>query len=259
MQIHVQPRRRGGRGCITAVVALVIVLIVGSAVAPIVLSRLMFTSVISSAGDVTGLTHLANSAAKGLGYETAAVEGSDPRHFDPIAAYPQVRAFAGEGVELVSLRATSIRADGTQDLQATYTPQPRTEYQFQRRLAAPPPNAPPVGAGGSVKGEWVEPIAVSVFQPGQMRQITRTGGGSRISTQLINQGMTKETKEAVASAQATSAAPSCPLVLLWQHALTQGAPGDAVATIEYTRDGYHFTIQGTSVNLRFAQNCQPRR
>ncbi|MCS7071830.1 MAG: hypothetical protein NZM00_10020, partial [Anaerolinea sp.] len=71
--------------------------------------------------------------------------------FDPVAALPDVRAFAGEGALLAEIYATSVRPDGTIDLNATYTPQPYVDYQFYRPVPRPE-NAPPVGAGGTSSG-----------------------------------------------------------------------------------------------------------
>src|SRR5262249_565115 len=45
---------------------------------------------------------------------------TDPGHFDPVAALPQVQAFVGAGSELISMQAQYIRPDGTMDLNAQY-------------------------------------------------------------------------------------------------------------------------------------------
>ena len=41
-------------------------------------------------------------------------------------ALPDVQAYAGEGAELVEIEISLVRADGSQDLEAEYSPAPRT-------------------------------------------------------------------------------------------------------------------------------------
>src|SRR5258706_5725111 len=87
----------------------------------------------------------------------------DASNFDPIAVYPEVSKFAGENVRLQSIRIYYVRSDGTIDLGASY--RPYVEYSFYRQLAAPPANAPPIGAGGSPNQTWYETITVNVSSP----------------------------------------------------------------------------------------------
>jgi hypothetical protein len=157
---------------------------------------------------------------------------------------------------LVKIRLSGVRSDGTLDLTATYTPAPRADYSFQRKLSAPPANAPPIGAGGSATGEWYEPIEVGVYKPGQRRSVSRRGGSSSVSVQYVNRGMQREGKDPVATGQATIPAPSCKLSALWEQAIAKGAPSSAVAVIEYTKDGYAFSITGTSFRYAFGTDCQ---
>jgi hypothetical protein len=110
----------------------------------------------------------------GLGMvDTRPVPG-DPRNFDPVAALPGVREYAGEGAQLVSIEAYYVRSDGTLDLNASY--RPYTTYKFYREVP-PPADAPPVGAGGKAGGKWYEPVQVRASEPGQWYHVTRTGGG----------------------------------------------------------------------------------
>lgn len=191
-----------------------------------------------------------------FGIELRDLSGADPQHYDALAYFPQIQDFAGSDATLVKIRLTGVRSDGTLDLNAGYTPAPRADYTFQRMLSTPPPNAPPVGAGGSATGQWYEPVEVDVYRPGQRRSISRRGGSGNVTIQYSNRGVQKETKEAVAQAATTIPAPTCALAELWRQATAQGAPAGAVATIEYDTNGYRFTITGTSTALSFDTNCQ---
>lgn len=253
MQISSGAPRRRSRGCLAlsiVAVALVIAFIVVPAV---------FLSLAMSGLAGGFLNPLLDPVLGRLGIETRELQGIDPGRFEPFTAFDQVRAFTGDGAELTKVQVFGVRRDGTIDLNATYTPAPYAEYHFRRRLAAPPPNAPPVGAGGTATGSWYEPVLVRVYQPGQMRQVTSTGPQGRISTRYVNRGMTKETGQPVVEMVTPLPAPTCSLPAMWQLAIVRGAPPDAVATVEYSRDGYAFAIRGTPVSLQFAPDCQPRR
>lgn len=99
---------------------------------------------------------------------------------------------------------------------------------------------------------------MEAYRPGQRRTVTRTSGGGGVQVQYTNRGHERRTKEATAQGAATIAAPTCSLAALWAQALAAGAPASAVATIEYSRDGYRFAITGTTVNLAFGTDCQPK-
>jgi hypothetical protein len=71
--------------------------------------------------------------------------------------------------------------------------------------------------------------------------------------------MSKTTSAPVADTVAIIPPPACSLQALWQTAIVRGAPPDAVAAVEYDKDGYTFTIRGTSVTIRLGPDCQPRR
>jgi hypothetical protein len=210
-----------------------------------------------------GLSDLVNSdqlLRSQFGMETSELIGIEPTRFDAFAVYPQVAAFAGDNLQLVKIRAYGVRLDGTMDLMASYTPAPRAEYEYIRNLAGPPPDAPPVGTGGQAGSAWQEKVKVDVFQPGQLRNSSTTNNGVGYRIQWQNRGMVRQNEKPTAAAkpEATNlAVPTCPLTLIWQQALSRGAPPDAIATVEYTRDGYDFSIQGTQVRFRLSPTCQP--
>jgi hypothetical protein len=186
---------------------------------------------------------------------TQAIMG-DPAKFDPIAGYAQAKAFAGEGAILIDMRASQVRADGTTDLTATYSPAPYVEYQFALPVARPD-NAPPVGAGGNSNGQWYIRVEITAFKPGERRRVSQTSGGVRLSYTYVNEGITRD--ESVPSTSVPDFAggdPTCSFAAFWQEAIKRDAPADAVATIVYNNAGYDFSIQGLSIDLEFDAECK---
>ncbi len=189
--------------------------------------------------------------------QTVAVAGDQSR-FDPVAAYAQVMAFAGPGARLESLRATGVRRDGTMDLTATYSPAPHVTYELHREAPAPDP-APPVGAGGSADGRWFQSLRVDAYRAGQERQVTRTGNGVGLTYRYINRGLDlDEGSVSGAPDKPVAPPPACSFARLWEDAVAQGAPADAVAQISYDMNGYRFNIPGV-FNRRYAMDCTPTR
>jgi hypothetical protein len=183
--------------------------------------------------------------------DTRPVPG-DASRFDTVAALPDIRTYAGDGAQLISIEADYVRSDGTLELTADYSPSPNVEYQFAREVPRPA-DAPPIGAGGANTGPWYEPITVKVDRPGKWWNVTR--GSSEFS--YMNQGMERETSSPRnGMADQIVGDPTCPFVDFWQVAVKKDAPKDAVAIIEYDQYGYRFSISGLSVDLRFDMNCQ---
>lgn len=249
------PRRRRRRtgcliGCGVAILAIV------PLVAVFVFAILPILGIPSFLGPLGGLLNAEPMLKREFNVEMRELEGTDPKRYDPFGYYAQVHDFAGTDAALVKIRLTGVRSDGTLDLTATYTPAPRAAYLFQRKLSAPPPSAPPIGAGGSATGDWYEPIEVEVYRPGQRRRISRTGGSSSVTIQYTNRGMQRQIDDPVAKGEATVSAPTCALTALWEQAIANGAPASAVAAIEYTADGYYFAISGTAHTYNFGADCQ---
>jgi hypothetical protein len=183
--------------------------------------------------------------------DTRPVPG-DASRFNPLAALPDIRAYAGEGAQLISIEADYVRSDGTMELTAEYSPSPRVEYQFVREMPRPA-DAPPIGAGGANTGPWYEPITIKAYKPGQWWNVTR--GNSEYS--YMNQGLERETSSPRNDmTDQIVADPSCSFGDFWQVALKKDAPKDAVATINYDQYGYSFSISGLSVDLRFDMTCR---
>lgn len=221
---------------------------------PLVILAAVFGGLNNLFGGIGGLGDAIATASAGVLPETRPISG-DVSRFDPLASLTEARAFAGEGVQLASLRAAYIRADGTMDLNATYDPKPDTEYVFVREVPRPE-NAPPVGVAGSTDGPWYEVITIRAYQPGQTSRITSTGGGINFSGQFTNQGYSRRAAEPTTSLfDPPTVDPACPFTQLWSVALERGAPADAVAIITYDADGYTLVISGV-VSLEFDANCQ---
>ena len=188
--------------------------------------------------------------------QTQAISG-DPSHFDPYKSLAEAQAFAAKDAQLISITAEYVRADGTMDLTATYSPAPNTEYKFVHQVA-PPANAPPVGAGGNVSGIWYEPVTITAYQPGKRESIYESNGNSSVSYQFVNDGYSRETDDPISKlSDPIIAAPHCDLAQLWKVAIKNyDAPPNSVATIDYTANGYDFSIADTNVSITFDTNCQ---
>lgn len=186
------------------------------------------------------------------GIETRELPG-DARRFDPVAALPEVQAYAGENARLISLEWNLVRADGTLDLEAPYTPKPSATYEFAREVPRPE-NAPPPGAGGANTGPWYRNVSIRAYDPGQRRTIIRNG---RRST-YANQGLERGEYDATTARRRFVDPPTCPIRDLFAVAIARGAPPDAVARVVYDADGYSFTISGVGISLEFDAACQPK-
>ena len=184
--------------------------------------------------------------------ETTGLPG-DARAFDPFEALPAVTEYAGEGARLVSIEVGLVRSDGTQDLEANYTPQPDTTYTFAREVPRPE-DAPPPGAGGANTGAWFEEVTVRAYEPGQRRQVTTTTGNRRTTIRYTNKGMERTEADPAVATPAFVEAPACDITDLWAVAIEQGAPADGVARVTYDADGYQFSVTGF-VLLQFDQGC----
>ena len=212
---------------------------------------------------VLGILAFALFMAAIFGYTSIVAEQTwflpgDPAHFDPVAGFAAIQKHAGAEARLLSFEARFVRADGTLDLTATYSPPPTAEYKFVRRLASPPKDAPPLGTGRPADTHWYEPVIVKASRPWEFRGVSRSSGGIRTRYQYFNLGMARDGGRAQAGPDpALAAPPSCSLRDLWKIAAQQGAPTDAVAVIRYDPAGYSFRIEGTPIALVFGVDCAP--
>lgn len=81
-------------------------------------------------GDTGALTGLLNIDD---GVETTELPGK-ARAFASFEALAAVTGYAGPGAKLVSIEVALVRADGTLDLEAPFTPKPDVTYTFAREL-----------------------------------------------------------------------------------------------------------------------------
>lgn len=187
--------------------------------------------------------------------DTRPVPG-DAANFEPFTALPEVFEYAGAGAELVSIDLRYVRSDGTMDLTAE-SYQPRVEYVFVRP-AAPPADAPPIGAGGSTTGQWYERVTIEAYKPGQWRHVTTISGGVSTEYSYMNQGMERDIASPTSTKSTVIARPECSLAAMWEAAKKQDAPQDAVAIITYNAQGYDFRISALSISLHFDTDCRLR-
>jgi hypothetical protein len=179
-------------------------------------------------------------------------------HFDPVASFDAIQKHAGRDARLLGFEARFVRVDGTLDLTANYSPPPTVEYRFVRRLASPPKDAPPLGAGRRAGAHWYEPVVVRASRPWEFRSVSRASGGVRTQYQYFDLGMARDGGRAQAGPDpALAEPPSCALGDLWKIAQERRAPKDAVAIVRYDSDGYRFTIEGASIDLAFGADCAP--
>jgi hypothetical protein len=184
----------------------------------------------------------------GMGQVVTVPVPGDATTFDPISTLPQVMAYAGDGAQVTEISAYYVRSDGTLDLTASY--HPYVEYEFVRKVPAPA-DAPPVGAGGTVKGGWFEPVTVKAYEPGKWWSVH--SGNSTYS--YMNRGMERKASRPTSSPSPVLPVPKCSFKTLWSAAAERGASTDAVATIIYRSTGYRFSVRDTDIDLNFNNDC----
>jgi hypothetical protein len=183
--------------------------------------------------------------------ETFPVPG-DSSQFDPFKVVPELRPKIGKDCRVYSIEADFVRSDGTMDLNATYEPGPHAKYKFYRQVDSGGQKEPPIGAGRRPDDVWVEKAEVEVYKPGSTRSITRLGGRTNSSVHYENLGMDiSRNGPYLNRLDKDLGDPRISCADLWKVALTKGAPKDAVATITYNMNGYHFVVEGTPADLYF--------
>ena len=174
------------------------------------------------------------------------------RRFDPLAALSRVTAYAsreGHPASLVMFKAIHVRSDGTIDLEASYHRETPVTYRFIRTSAAVPDLNVPIGARTPVQ-PFVE-VRVEVQKP-EDHDVQCSGGRGRCTWRHL--GMDKHVFGR--DKDESAPIPECGLAALWREARQNGAPADAVATIEYDKSGFSFQIPNTKVALRFDRGCR---
>lgn len=188
--------------------------------------------------------------AIGIGIEETWLVPGDAKKFDVIETYSDVKKFAGENVDLVSISAYFVTSDGRMNLHADYNPY--VEYLFVREAEPDEGDSRPVGAGGSLDNQWYEQVRVRISQPWSSRHVT----SSSSEYSYYNLGMDKDSYDPQANSVGEAVpAPTCDFATLWEKAMQRDTPRDAVATIEYTAQGYHFRVSGTRYDFYFDFNC----
>jgi len=199
-------------------------------------TALIFLLITISFGSCIALITAIDFATAYFGENKRPVPG-DSGQFDPIAAFPEIRLYAGENAQLNSIQIDFARADGTLNLKAT-SYKPRATYTFYRELSTPPADVPPVGAGGSPNQKWFERIDVIVQQ-----------------ADSYNLGLRRSVGRPQNSIDKAIPPPACSLKRLWSAAMERGAPPDAVATIRLSERGYDFSIRDINFGMQFDPAC----
>lgn len=199
-----------------------------------------------------------NTCAKMMGEETYPLK-SDAKHFDPFKGVDEVREHVGPKAHLVEIDANFVRSDGTLDLTAKYRPAPHVTYTFDVPLDKAPADAPPVGAGRAPGDVWIQRVRVDCYEPGQRRSVTRISGNSRSSYQYTNEGMDVDrSTPSMGKLEPDLGTPKLSTLDLWKAGIAKGAPQDAVARIQFDKDGYEFSITGTNARVEFDRTGKPK-
>lgn len=184
--------------------------------------------------------------------DTRAISG-DASHYDPFAALPDVQDYAGDDAQLISISAQYVGSDGTMDLTADYYAS--VDYEFFRPAVGDPDSSVPLGVSGSQAVSGYQRVTIRVWQPNQLRQVTSTNA----SYQYLHLGMAREISAPTQEKYGESiGAPRCTTQQLWEAAIGQDAPRQAVAIIDYTSEGYRFRINDTNIALNFDLDCELR-
>lgn len=204
------------------------------------------------------VTLFTNVIPKAMGERTFAFR-SDTRNLDPFLALEEARQYAGKGARLTAIEARFVRSDGTMNLHADYAPSPEVEYRFVAPAEGGGAALPPVGAGGSPGATWIQDVTVRGYRPGRVSRVQRTTATSRTEYTFRNEGMVVNSGSKRSGPLPEGLAPpQVSTKRLWELAIAAGAPEDAVATIEYDKDGYRFSITGTKVRLSFELDGTPK-
>ena len=176
----------------------------------------------------------------------------EPERFRPVEHYGAIADFAGGNVRLIRMNAKYVKADGTIDLTADY--EPDVEFRFVRGRAVQ--RDAPRGVTGPVEG--LESVSVQVTAPWTFEEEssnTRTSG----SHWVVNRGLRRYTGRLTVQ-QDTTSPPKCTLGAIWKAAAAAGAPTDAVATISYFGDVYHFRIDAGDrpFTMQLDADCRPK-
>jgi hypothetical protein len=169
-------------------------------------------------------------------HPTAAVPG-DPDRFDPIAAYPKVRDYAGDGAMLTSMSALLVRSDGTLDLAAGTAPSPTAVYSFVRPIKR--------------RNGDLEAVTVMVAEP--WRNVTIGQGDNEVS--YLCRGMDRTLSAAIGAPAVEVTPPRCPLADLWKTAIERGANKASLANVLYGPAGYAFMIPSGRLAIQFGTDC----
>ncbi len=188
--------------------------------------------------------------------EARPLPGGDYAHFDPVAYFGEIAAYAGENPVFTGMTVYYVKADGTLDMYVDY--RPHATYGFYNVIEDSTNR--PVGADGSEEGVLYQPVDIEIEPPWQLYNRSISSGGSRTTYTYLTLGMDRNIHDPRPDVPDDAIpAPVCDFADLWAEAIERGAPEDAVAVIRYDENGYSFMIQGTSITLNFTADCKLER
>lgn len=168
----------------------------------------------------------------------------DEKNFDPIKEKDHVLHLAGTGTGFVSLSASGVRRDGTQDLTSEIV-KPRATYEFFGQALH---GDAPLGVS-----RGTEQITINAYPKGN--RLTKIVGVERFYSYEI--GLRKEVFNGGPGRYRPWPFPTCSFRTLWDYAVKRGTPESAVAAITFRDGKYTFEIRETEYKFEFDQNCAP--
>jgi len=179
----------------------------------------------------------------------------DSSNFDVIQTYNNVHAFAGSSSKLYSIEAYYVNSKGTMNLNATLLPSPYIDYEFETEIPAPK-NIPPMGApGGSSTGKFYQRTTIHIAQVSMTDKAVEKSKAIYSSSNLtvaMNKQIFNPTGDPENQFEDP---PLCSFKDLWQKALSKDTKFTSLATIKYNQGRYSFSIDQTSISLKFDQKC----
>lgn len=171
----------------------------------------------------------------------------DPKFFDPIAEYDNIKIFAGDdNLKLISIDIEYIKRDGTIDLYAKY--KPTAIYTFIENINNKKDKDMPFGTE-NIK---IKLVMVKISKPYHIESWRVIDGGTNFRFHL---GMFKKISIINTSFQYKAVEkPNCSIKRLWDNLKNKNIPENSVAVISYTDHGFNFSIKNSIHNYHFDKN-----
>jgi|GEM_PF-6769899 len=176
---------------------------------------------------------------------TSGIPG-DMRQYDPIKNLPKIQQFAGKDVKLANIKAVYVKSDGTMDIKAKYSP--NVTYLFVKKINEIIDKDVPIGVKDKRTINTVEEITIKVTKPYYYTNLANDSTHRFPGMERYARKTSNNYEKLIADT------PKIGFDKIWEMALKQDVPENAVAMIEYDNKGYHFYIDDTNIDLYFDIN-----